>query len=367
LTAVFYVSGHGFGHATRTFTVIDRLHQREPALRLALRSTLPQWFVGRSTASPIEYSVVEVDTGMAQLDSLRIDVDDSARRAARFYASFDERADEEARLLRALGAAVVIGDIPPLAFEAASRAGVPSIACANFTWDWIYGAYPQFDALAPGVLARIAAAYGRASHALRLPFHGGFGPMAGVVRDVPLVARRSRRGRADARRALGLTDGRPAVLVSFGGHGAKLPLADIAARGQLTLLVTGHEVGRHAASPALRHLTWDELDARELRYEDLVAASDVVISKPGYGIVSECIANETPLLYTSRGHFIEHDVLVRGMTPLLKTAFLSNDELRAGNWERAVTGLLAAAAPSQHVDIGGAEVVADAILQLRRL
>jgi hypothetical protein len=38
-----------------------------------------------------------------------------------------------------------------------------------------------------------------------------------------------------------------------------------------------------------------------LRDEGLVAAVDVVVSKPGFGIIAECIANDTVLLYTSRG------------------------------------------------------------------
>ena len=32
-----------------------------------------------------------------------------------------------------------------------------------------------------------------------------------------------------------------------------------------------------------------------LRYEDLVQAVDVVFTKPGYGIISECIANDTAI------------------------------------------------------------------------
>ena len=42
-----------------------------------------------------------------------------------------------------------MGDIPPLAFAAAAAAGVPAIALCNFTWDWIYGAYPLQLAAAP--------------------------------------------------------------------------------------------------------------------------------------------------------------------------------------------------------------------------
>ena len=49
------------------------------------------------------------------------------------------------------------------------------------------------------------------------------------------------------------------------------------------------------------------------RYEDLVRAADVVVTKPGYGIIAECLANDTALLYTDRGRFIEYDVLVAAM------------------------------------------------------
>jgi L-arabinokinase len=62
-----------------------------------------------------------------------------------------------------------------------------------------------------------------------------------------------------------------------------------------------------------------DLQARGIRYADLVAAADVVISKPGYGIVSECIANGTALLFTRRGHFIEQEVFVREMPHVLRT------------------------------------------------
>ena len=57
-----------------------------------------------------------------------------------------------------------------------------------------------------------------------------------------------------------------------------------------------------------------------LRYEDLVAAVDVVATKPGYGIISECVANDTAMLYTSRGRFPEYDVMVREMPRMLRCA-----------------------------------------------
>ena len=64
------------------------------------------------------------------------------------------------------------------------------------------------------------------------------------------------------------------------------------------------------------YLSEQQLYDSGLRYEDLVRAADVVVTKPGYGIISEAIANDTALLYTSRGRFVEYDVLVKEMPTL---------------------------------------------------
>ena len=66
------------------------------------------------------------------------------------------------------------------------------------------------------------------------------------------------------------------------------------------------------------------------RYEDLVAAVDVVATKPGYGIIAECAANDTALLYTSRGHFVEYEVLVQEMPSFVRSQFIPQDALFAG-------------------------------------
>ena len=101
-----------------------------------------------------------------------------------------------------------------------------------------------------------------------------------------------------------------------------------------------------------------------LRYEDLVAASDVVVSKPGYGIVSECIANGVALLYTSRGHFAEYDVLVREMPRVLRCRFIPQQELMAGRWSDHVERLLAQPTARERMPTNGADVAAEEILEL---
>src|SRR3954470_1397657 len=199
---VWYVSSHGFGHASRDVEIINAIRRQQPDCRIVLRTEVAPWLLRASAQSPVDVQRAKVDTGVAQVDGLTIDHRRTAAEADEFYARFDARVDAEARVVSALGAAVVVGHTPPLAFAAAERAGVASVAIGNFTWDWIYEGVPRFEALAPGVLPCIRDAYSKASAGLRLPFHGGFQSMLAVTRDLPLVARVSARGRLDVRRTL---------------------------------------------------------------------------------------------------------------------------------------------------------------------
>jgi L-arabinokinase len=91
-----------------------------------------------------------------------------------------------------------------------------------------------------------------------------------------------------------------------------------------------------------------------------------VVTKPGYGIISEAIANDAALLYTSRGHFVEYDVLVREMPRYLRARFITQADLLKGNWSEALDALLAQPPPPERPELNGAEVAADEILTLIR-
>jgi len=337
---VFYISGHGFGHASRSIALIRALVRRRPDLRISVKTTAPAWLFERVPA--VSYERFDTDVGMTQHDSLTIDVADTAARAACFYRDFDRRADAEAAWLSASRVRLVLADIPPLAHAAAARASLPSIAIGNFTWDWIYEGVPTFERDAPGVIQTIRDAYRDCTRALRLPMHGGFASMSKVT-DIPMIARRSTITRDQARRAMHVPDDRLFALASFSGHGLDVPFERIADEQRLTVL-----------SPAASL-------PPPLEYPDLVAASDVVISKPGYGIVSECVASGTPLLYTSRGHFVEYDVIVAEMPRVLRCRFIPQDDLRAGHWRPHIEALLAQDAPPDCARVDGAQVAADVI------
>jgi UDP:flavonoid glycosyltransferase YjiC (YdhE family) len=343
---LFYISGHGFGHASRAIELICEIRARRSDARVVVRTSVPRWLFAPIAGETVQVQALETDTGVVQIDSLHLDEEQTARNAGRFFADFDRRAAIEAELIRGVGADLVAGDIPPLAFAAAERAGVPSVAIGNFTWDWIYSIYPAFERVAPDVMPAIRRAYATATCALRLPLHGGFEPMAGRVVDIPFIARRSTRDPAETRRRLGLAGDRPVLLPSFGGYGVNLPLEAL------------RRSERFAIIEPMRELP------DGLLYQDLVAAADVVVSKPGYGIVSECVANATALLYTSRGRFVEYDLFVEQMPRILRCRYLSQEDLLAGRWAGAIEGLLAQPAAPDVPAVDGAAIAADYIVRM---
>jgi hypothetical protein len=356
-----YVSGHGFGHSTRTAEVLRALRERAPDLPVAVCTSAPAFLFEGVVPPPLEVRRVECDVGLVQRDALVIDEEATVQAWRRFMESWDALLAREAEWLRASAARLVLGDIPPLAFAAAAEAGLHSVGLTNFSWDWIYGHLgSRLPALAEAS-AWAREAYAKAGLLLRLPFAGDLSAFR-RIEDVPLVVRRPATARAQARRRLGL-DERPAVLLSFGGLG--LPGLRPAAFGSLVeyqLLLTGR-AGDGDVPPNLRRLDGDALAAVGLSYPDLVGAADVVVTKPGYGIVTDCIGAGTRLVYTDRGDFPEYPVMVAKMARYLPCAFVSNDELREGRLSRALQAVLAMPFPDPP-RTDGATVAAERLLAL---
>jgi L-arabinokinase len=348
------VSGHGFGHAVRCAEVARVLLQRHA--RVVVRTEAPRWLF----PDGVDWVAAEspLDIGVAQHDGFDLDIDETRRRWACFATSFEAHAESEARALQQQRVDVVVGDIPPLAFAAAARAGVPSLALANFGWDWIYSAWPGFEE----IVATVRAGYSDADVLLRLPLHAtsedAF-PGFRRIEDVPLVARRARRPRQEVRGELGLSDDARVVLLSFGGftaHGI-----DLNAFGRRTGYI-------FVVTPplAVNNLPGNVLALNETPadYVSLLAACDVVVTKPGYGIVADCLANRVAMLFTDRGPFREYDVLAEALPRLGRARYVPRTDLMSGELAAHLEALFASNDPWTEEPMNGADVVAGHVIQM---
>jgi L-arabinokinase len=352
-----YVSGHGFGHATRVGEVLRVVRERAPELPLAVVSSAPEALFRAAVHGPLTFRAIACDTGLAQHGALAIDEAGTLQAWRAFSRGQASRIAGEAAWLIQAGARLVLGDIPPLAFEAAEAAGVRSVGLGNFSWDWVYRHLARRQRGLHEAADSAAASYAKADLLLQLPFAGDLSAFP-VRERLPLVARRPRLARDAVRERLGMEG--TIVLWSFGGLGLDgfdpRVLARLAPR-QVVVSDPGD------LPENVRCVPNRDLEQHDLRYSDLLSAADVVGTKPGYGIVSDAIGAGVRMVYTDRGDFPEYPIMVAEMQPWLPAVFVSNHDLLTGNIASAIDSVLAlpqASAP----DLSGAERAAQRLLDL---
>jgi hypothetical protein len=353
----FYVSAHGFGHAVRIGALLAALRERAGAgVELLVRSEAPREIFARRD-SGVVHGAARIDVGVVQRSALELDLPASLAAHEAFLADWDRAVAREAAWLREARAQLVVGDIPPLAFAAAERAGLPSAAVANFSWDWILDAWAADEPRWRPIVARYAAAYGLAGRLFRLPLHGELRAFRSVV-DVPFLVNRSRADAARAAEALGFAahDPRPLVLVSFGGFGSG-PVA--AARWDA---LDAYRFAGFGAAPEGFPATWRRVPD-SVAHEDVVAACDVVVGKPGYSTCAEVIAHRARFLHLPRTDFREVAPLEAGLARFACAELMPREDFFAGRWRLHLDAILARPRPAAAPPADGAETIAEALLE----
>jgi L-arabinokinase len=350
----YYITPHGFGHAVRSIEVIRHLLVLAPALEIVIVSTLPEFLVHQSLGDSVPIRRRQLDIGLVQRDSIQFDLSATLERLQSLHDQRDALVADEIHFFKTQEIQTVVCDIPFLPFAAASQAFIPAIGMGNFTWDWIYQAYAAADSRWTPLVDWIRESYHKCHLLLQLPMHGDCSACP-HIQDVPLVARRAQRKREETLKILGLGLDQKVYLISFGW----LELGETALK-RLEEITDAMFLFKHPLSFQFRNGMC--LDDHPLSYEDVVAAVDGVITKPGYGIVSDCLAHGTPVIYTDRGFFPEYDILVQEMAKHLTTVYISSEDLYAGKWGAAIEELLRQPRVAPTLPCNGAEVCAEIIL-----
>jgi Glycosyl transferase family 1 len=349
---LYYITGHGYGHAVRSSQLIGSLKKTSPDLKIHVRTTAPEWlFLARTFQSR-----QAIDVGILQKDSLEMDLDRTLRACQSLHNSVPRLIEQETNFIREHQIHLILGDIPPLCFEIASRASIASVAIANFTWSRIYRAYIKSHPAFISLIEEMETFYRNANLALTLPYPCGMDVFP-RQESIPWVARTSVLTKEEARKAFGLPQSATIVLLSFGGLGLeRLPWSHLKQLGDFFFVTTGetkHETNNLRVLPEAQR-----------KYEDLVRAVDVVVAKPGYGIVADVISHQVRTLYTDRGEFAEYPHLTRALDDCATAEFIPQDQLLSGNLAPYLTRLLNKKESWPAVPVDGAAVAAAKILGL---
>jgi hypothetical protein len=345
----YYVSGHGFGHARRTAQVLRTLAAVRPDVRAIVRTTAPVALFEGPPNATVSAPPGPIDAGVVERDTLSIDPAASMQRLAEIIALREQIAAREAQFLRQSGAALVVSDVPFLAADAAERAGLDCIGVANFTWDWIF--QPYVTPATQPLIDEIQKSHRKMRCLLHLPLGHEVTAFREVI-EVPLLANRVRRDRRSTLAALGIDpdDPRPRILIAMRGGLAPQTVLRAASESPGLLFLVNQSIP--SAPPNLRAAN------AAVDFTDLLAACDAVVSKLGYGILSDCIATGAALLFPPRTGFRE-DEISRAVCPqYMRMRELPESDFNSGTWGAAVKALLAQPPPSGTIETNGDEIIA---------
>lgn len=358
---VYAVTAHGLGHWTRSAAIINALDEALPEVEWVVSGAVPERVVARDLMVGYRQRWQSYEPGVAQGTSLEMNEAKTREAYVRFFEERAARLDDEIRFLKETGPDAVLADIPALVVRAASTLGLPAIGLANFTWDWILE--PIFSGTSQAwMIDALADDYATGVHHIRLPFGPETSPFP-RSELAPLVSRRARLARTQVRRALELPfdDGRKLVLVCLGGWDSQnWPDVFVPDCEEYRFITVNNPPITFQAPSAT---VYYELPP-PLHFPDLVAASDLVVAKPGYGLASECAIHRTPMVAVERPRFRETPILLAELERLGPLGHLSLEDFFAGRWQPALDELTRSTAAWADIPTDGAHQVAARIVDL---
>ncbi|XP_057821160.2 L-arabinokinase isoform X2 [Cryptomeria japonica] len=354
LKFAYYVTGHGFGHATRVVEVARHLVAAGHDVHLV--TAAPDFVYTSEISSPnLRLRKVLLDCGAVQADALTVDRLASLEKYSRTaVVPRTSILATEVDWLKSIKADLVISDVVPVACRAAADAGIPVVCVTNFSWDFIYAEYVmEAGHLHRSIVWQIAEDYSHCLYLLRLP---GYCPMPAFrdVIDVPLVVRRTHRNRQEVRKELGIGDEVKLLIFNFGGQEASWALKEESLPPGWICLVC-------AASPKQEFPRNFKRLSTDVYTPDLIAASDCMLGKIGYGTVSEALAYKIPFVFVRRDYFNEEPFLRNMLEYYHGGVEMIRRDLLTGHWIPYLARALKLK-PCYDAPINGGEVAAS-ILQ----
>lgn len=350
----YYISAHGYGHGVRSCNIIQAINKLYPHLTVHVVSQLSEVFLSRQIDLRRNLLRSEsFDVGMVQVDSIRVDISSTLTRVKQLYSRREDLAAREAAFLREKGIGLVVVDIPAIPIEAAVAAGVPRLAVGNFSWDWIYSEFIRQDRSWQPIVDVLHETYAQTDLLLRLPFCEEMRAFP-RIEDIPLVGSPGIACRSTIERLTGCDPGKKWILLSF----TTLDWSEAA----LKRVERIKEYEFFTVYPLeWRRRNIHPLDREEMTFADILASMDAVISKPGFGILSDCIANKKPLIYADRTSFREYPILVDAIHKYIRHVHIPATELYEGRLEESLDRIWHSPEPSERLALGGDRIAAERI------
>ena len=316
-----YISGHGFGHLAQMAPVLNRIYQIKPDCSFLLRCSLPESEIRSRLNFQFQLDSCPVDVGVIQKNAVEEDRQASIELMQEWIGQIDELIQQEIESLADFNPTIIISNISPLAFPAARALGIPNIALATLDWHSIYSYWLDED---DEIIKKLADAYAQCDLLLTPPM-AMHKPVFTTQQQIPLIASRANKVINPV-----ASDRRKKALLLFGGCGnPPYDLQTLANMPDWLFLIPD------APDDAPENVQTIHFNAN-LRPVDLMPFVDVVLCKPGYGVLSECWSTDTPIVWVERPDFPEFPMLKEWLEKSFPSRGMSRTDFQHGHWHQAL-------------------------------
>jgi hypothetical protein len=270
--------------------------------------------------------------------------------------------DDQVSKLREGRIRAVLCDAPAVPLVAARRADLPGFLMSNFTWADIYAPYARTRGGEwMRFVADLRACYRHATATFRVEPAMSMSWLSPVIASGMIVNQAADR-RAELRRLVGLKQTDKLVYLYIGRYGQndlEWSRLERFARNNV------HFVSYYAA-PAGNPANFHVVPSPDWPGGDLIASSDAIVAKAGYGTVCEAMARGTPMIYPPRTGFAEFRSLDRALRTWGGGVPVSSRDFRALKLDRALERALSINPGPAHLPADGAGQIANYLSKLCR-
>ena len=335
----YYVSDPGYGHASRAIALIRELKRLSPKLSVSVRTSIPASYIHRS----LSHLDVKVTRSANDIDlrfdaGLYCDLNHAYKEnIEKFSGKLEAILREEHQFYAKNPVDLIISDIAAYPFHLGLELGVPSIAVASFVWSWFLRELLDIkDPQVEETVGRMDGFYGSAARSFSLPFSCDLSSLRDI-QDVSLLVKKTTRSTGSIRKALGYKE---SDFIIFLTGGFTLPWPTVIKK--LPNILTGSNrvkfiLSSNAPIPGSEEMK--RIPQNDMEIQDYVAASDLVVSKPGHSIISESIANRVPLILTLPTRHPEWELNLQQLTSKGLATSVAFNEFKTFSWLKSLDEL----------------------------
>ncbi len=359
MNIAYFISSHGFGHATRASAIMEELRLKDQSIHLDIFSGTPEWLFTDSHVTAFTYHPGAVDVGLVQKSAMEHDLPATVTTVNEYLNCIPERSEQLAEELKALQTEAVICDISPLGIITGKKAGLPVFLFENFTWDWIYALYEDREPGFISINARLRDIFAQADY--RMQSEPLCDPTKRRDAYIPPVSRRPHTAPEELRRILDIPAEHQLGMISMGGIPENLDTAaGSAVPENVTLLLPGtfKKIERRGNKILLPHHSG-------IYHPDMVNAADFLIGKAGYSTIAEVCASGAAYGYIRRENFRESDVTAAFLRRRKNTLEIDKKRFERFTLDEEISKL-SSLGKRDALPLNGRELAADFILQKLR-